>query len=425
MERVTGKFIVAMAVTAFVARSVAADGSWPTSEHGERGNWRISVGASVIGPVRSNLRTNAARMRQLSCFGTSLLRHAAAVGGGRTRAEAFAEGSGAAHGGVRMFDGGAWYDPVDLGTPNDPDYSWNWRLHDPQGLDPSGRKGYIEYNAYDAVCETVAFADGDVGTCWSSDASEWFPGLRVEAAYELYRSNRENDGCVERNARPWGVDIAFAFAYYFQRGLWKTGGEAASAAVSGRREKGFWEWWNNSYDEAQYILDYYRDTQFHDGMWGAGSFEGPGAELAVEPWQYRDVGTGSSSYSAGHSLRYRGDGDYREYSIELIARPWWEPWEWLRVFASLGLEVSRREFEWRMDVWGTDGSSCRESGDAADWRVLGLLGGGLSIQWRNFVLAGEALWRFGGDDLDVNGRMVHGGIEHGDWGFRLSLGYEF
>lgn len=54
-----------------------------------------------------------------------------------------------------------------------------------------------------------------------------------------------------------------------------------------------------------------------------------------------------------------------------------------------------------------------------------LLGGGFALQWRDLVLAGEALWRFGGDDLEVDGRTVHGGIEHGNWGFRLSLGYGF
>ena len=135
--------------------------------------------------------------------------------------------------------------------------------------------------------------------------------------------------------------------------------------------------------------------------------------------------TPTETWSSSHALRYSGDGDYHEYSIELLARPWWEPWDWLRLFASLGLEVSRREFEWSLSATGSDGSRYAESGEARDWRVLGLLGGGLSLCWHDFALAGEALWRFGGDDLDVDGRAVHGGIESGDWGFRLSLGYEF
>ena len=380
-----------------------------------RGVWRVSVGASVIGPVRSSIGVNGARMRQLSGFGTSLLRDAAARRSGRTRAEAFAAGSGEARGGVRTFDGGAWFDPVDSGTPNDPAYSWNWRLHDPSAADlASHGKAYVERTAYDATWETVEMGHGASG--WSSDGAEWYPGLRAEAAYELYRSEGE---------RPWGVEVAAAFAYYFQRGLWQTGGEAAAAAVREHASEGFWEWWNDSYGEAQHILDLYRDSQFHDGMWGAGSFEGPGAELAVDPWQFRDVGTETSALSSSHSLRYSGDGDYREYSIELVARPWWEPWKWLRVFGSVGAEISRREFEWSVSATGTDGSRFSESGEACDWRVLGLLGGGLSLQWQGFALAGEALWRFGGDDLDVSGRTVHGGIESGDWGFRLSLVYEF
>lgn len=403
-----------------------ANASWPTSEHGERGKWRISVGVSVIGPVRSKVGVNHAQVRQLSGFCTPIARHAAEVSGGRTKTEAFAAGSGEADpNGVMRFDGGAWYDPHDSASANDPDWSWNWRLHDPTGPDPAGRKGFTERTEYSEVSEAVVISDSGEGAGWSSDGEKQLPGLRVELAYELYRSNRENDGCVERNTQAWGVDIALAFAYYFQRELWKAGGEAATASVNGRQEDGYYEWWNDSYDTAQYGIDYDRDSQFHDGMWGAGTFVGPGFELATPEWYHRDVSTGSSSWSSSHSLGYRGRGDYREYSIELLVRPWWEPWEWLRVFGSVGAELSRRRFEWSLDAWGTEGSVYHEHGIAKDWQPYGLIGGGLSIFWRDFTLAGEALWRFGGDDLDVYGRTVRGKIKRGLWGFRLSLGYEF
>ena len=387
------------------------------SECAERGKWRVSVGASVIGGVRPRLGANCSALTSLSGFGTAIGRLGGGAGGGRSKADAHAAGSGAADpNGVRRFDGGAWYDPHDAASANDPDWSWNWRLHDPSGPDPDGKKGFTEHTAYSEVEETVARTVAGDGEGYSSDSSEWFPGLRVEVARELYRSE---------GTRPWGVDCAVAFAYYFRRGLWKTGGEAASATVNGRSEQGSYEWWNDSENTAQYILDYERDTQFRDGMWGAGTFDGPGAELETSAWRVRDLVSASDSWSSSHSLRYRGDGDYREYSLEFIARPWWEPWEWLRIFGSLGLEVSRREFEWSIAAAGTDGSVYRESGDACDWRALGLLGGGLSLQWYDFVLAGEALWRFGGEDLAVDGRAVRGDIEHGNWGFRLALGYEF
>lgn len=370
----------------------------------ERNKWRVSVGASLIGPVRSNLGVNNARMRQLSGFETSFSQNVALPRGGRSRAEAYAAGSGAADpNGVMKFDGEAWYNPVDASSANDPGWSWNWRLHDPTEVDHDGLKGFVERTAYSEVFESVTCGCG-------GDSSEWLPGLRVELSRELYYSEGE---C------PWGFDIAAAFAYYFQQNFWKTGGTAA------RREEGYYEWWNDSGDTAQYILDYERATQFRDGMWGAGTFGGPGAELETAAWRVRDVVTASESGAPSHSLSYRGDGDYREYSIELIARPWWEPWNWLRLFASLGMGVSRREFEWSISAVGSDGSAYRESGDAGDWMVHGLLGGGVSVQWYDFFITGEALWRFGGDDLEVSGRVVHGNIEHGDWGLRLSLGYEF
>ena len=405
----------ALLVLALATSAVAADS--PVARQ-ERGRWRVSVGASVIGPVKSDLGISNARMRQLSGFGSSLIQSAAACHGVRPRAEAYAAGSGATDpNGVRRFDGGAWFDPKDSASANDPGWSWNWRLHDPTGTDPDGRKGFVEYTTYSEDLESVTLTTSADGEGYSSDSSEWFPGLRVEVARELYRSEGE---------RPWGVDMAVAFACYFQKNIWKASGTAATAEVEGHREDGHYEWWNDSDDTAQYILDYERDTQFHDGMWGAGTFGGPGAELETAAWKVRDVMTDDTkSWSSSHALRYHGSGDYREYSIELIARPWWEPWEWLRIFGSVGLEVSRREFEWSIAAAGTDGSVYRESGDADDWRALGLLGGGLSLQWHDFVLAGEALWRFGGDDLAVDGRAVRGDIEHGNWGFRLALGYEF
>lgn len=389
---------------------------------GERGAWRISVGGSVIGGVKPNIGANAGNMVRLSGFGSSISelgRHGAS---GDSKEKAYALGSGTADpNGVRRFDDGAWYNPKDSAFENDDAWSWNWRLHDPGGrTDADGHKGFVEYTSYVEESETISTAIAGSGDGSSSDSSEWFPGLRVEAARELYRSE---------GPRPWGVDIAAAFAYYFQRGLWRTSGTAATATVNGSREEGKYEWWNDSENTAQYILDYEGKTQFHDGMWGVGTSDGPGAELESSAWTVPDRGnpihTGGETWSASHALRYDGNGDYREYSIELIARPWWEPWDWLRVFASLGVEISRREFEWSASAVGTDGSRFSESGEAKDWRALGLFGGGLALQWHDFVLAGEALWRFGGDGLDVNGQAVHGEIEHGNWGFRLSLGYEF
>lgn len=410
------RFVVALIPFTLVFAGVAfAESELEPRE--ERGKWRFSVGASVIGPVKSDLGVSGTRLQQLSGFGALLMERAAARRGMRSRAEAYAAGAGTAAGqnGVRRFDDGAWYDPHDSASASDPDWSWNWRLHDPTGPDPDGRRGFMERTSYFEEFESVSMATSDSRGVGSDD-SEWFPGIRVEAARELYRSEGE---------RPWGVDVASAFSYYFQRGLWQASGTAARASVHGRREEGSYEWWNDSRDTVQYILDYERDTQFHDGMWGAGSFEGPGAELESSAWNFRDVVTASEEWSAAHTLRYHGNGDYREYSIELLVRPWWEPWEWLRVFGSIGMEISRREFEWSLSASGTDGSHFSESGDACDWRVLGLLGGGFALQWHDFVLAGEALWRFGGDDLEVSGRTVHGGIKSGDWGFRLALGYEF
>jgi len=399
-------------VAIFLAGALPSFGGEAESAR-DRGKWRLTVGSSVVGGVKTKVGANANGMVRRSQFGMTISRFAGSSAG-RSKAEAYALGSGAANGGKRQFDDGAWYDPVDSGSAEDGEYSWNWRLHDPSGPDPDGNKGFVERTAYSELSDSefqMLLDDGRTG-----DSTDWLPGLRVEASRELYRS--------EGN-RPWGVDLAIAFAYYFQRDVRKTSGTAATATASQSRRDGYYEWWNDSHDEAQYILDYYRDTQFDGSMWGAGAFGGPGAELATDAWKFRDVVTRNTTESVSHALRYRGDGDYREYSIEVLARPWWEPWDWLRVFASLGVDVSRREFDWSMTATGTDGTRCHESDNEREWRVLGLFGGGFAVQWWGFFVMGEALWRYGGDDLSVNGETVHGHVENGDWGFRASVGYEF
>lgn len=380
----------------------------------ERRQWRVSVGASVIGPVRASLGAKAATLSALSRFSQEF--RSSTTRRGRSREEAYAAGAGTADpNGVRRFDGDAWYDPVDSASANDSEWSWNWRLHDPQGLDAGGYKGFTEYTAYSEISEVTTMEIVNGGGV-NGDSSEWFPGLRVELARELY---------VSEDERPWGVDFAVAFAYYFRKGLWKADGTAATGAINGRQNEGYYEWWNDSGDTAQYILDYERETQFHDGLWGAGSFDGPGAELANAAWQYREVATGAETWSSAQSLRYHGEGDYREYSIELLARPWWEPWERVRLFGSIGLEISHRAFKWSMEATDGAGAWFSERGKEEEWRLLGLVGGGLAVSWHDFTLAGEALYRFGGEDLDVVGQSVSGHITSGEWGFRLSLGYSF
>lgn len=403
---------LSMLLSLFVGGIAAAEEVVGLSREEEPDRWRVSVGLSIVGVVSPRIGVNHAALSAASGFFGGF----GGPGGGRSRAEAFAAGSGASDpNGVRRFDNGAWYDPHDSAYANDSDWSWNWRLHDPQSADPAGRRGFVEYTEYSQSYSSASMTTAS-GYGGSSDSSEWFPGLHIGLERELYRSDDE---------RPWGVDLGLGFSYYFRRGLWKAGGVVATGSIERRQEKGMYEWWNDSGDTAKYILDYERDTQFSDGMWGSGGFGGPGAELQSSAWNFRDLVYSSEHSSASHILRYYGDGDYQEFSFELIARPWWEPYSWLRVFGSLGVELSRRSFDWSMAVGGTDGSAFHESGEASDWCFSGLVGGGVSLRWNDFVLAGEGLYRFGGDGLGVDGLAVNGEIEHADWILRLTLGYEF
>jgi len=377
--------------------------------------WKLTVGTSVIGGVKSKMGVKSSGVVSRSDFMRSIGLPGTHVSG-TGRAAAYAAGSGAANGGKRDFAGGAWYSPKDSASQKDGQWSWNWRLHDPTELDPDGNKGFIEYTYYSEETKTISLVTGSDRGETGDNREEWLPGIRVEAAYELYASEGK---------RPWGVDFAVAFAYYFQRNLWRAEGSAAQGTEEGSREEGAFQWWNDSHNEAQYILDYYGDTEFRGGMWGSGALNGPGAELANDAWQVRELAGETSSWTKQYSLEYGAEGDYREYGIEMLVRPWWDPWEWLRLFASLGIEISHREFEWSLTAAGGDGSSCYESGEAEDWVVYGLFGGGFALTWRDFLVSGEALWRFGANDLEVDGETVHGSVEPGSFGFRLSFGYTF
>jgi len=391
-----------------------------TDEEPSRRAWHVSVGPALIGGVRPKLGLDTGRMVQASGFATAQTASRLSTAPlGPTREAAYAAGAGVDEDGQpvrRVFDGGAWYDPVDAATAAgyDNGYSWNFRLHDPAGLDPDGRKGFVETTAYVVERETIVSETVAPGRV--DDDAECMPGVRLEVARDLYVSDDE---------RPWGVECAVGFACYFARDVWKDAGTAATAAVEGSRDYRHFEWWNDSHDEAQYILDYYRETQFQGGMWGVGSSLGPGMELASDAWKVRDVRDRLETWSGAHALRYHAHGDYEAYALDFLVRPWWEPCDWLRVFGSVGLEVAYREFSWSLSVAGTDGSHASERGRERDVGVCGLLGGGVAVTWHDFFLTGEVLWRCGGNDLKVDGAAVHGDIETGDWGIRIALGYSF
>ena len=89
--------VVRVMLMSMLATSAAASESPEVRQ--ERGEWRVSVGASVIGGVRPRLGANRSALTSLSGFGTAIGRLGGGAGGGRSKGDAYAAG-------VRVVDVG-------------------------------------------------------------------------------------------------------------------------------------------------------------------------------------------------------------------------------------------------------------------------------------------------------------------------------
>ena len=159
----------------------------------------------------------------------------------------------------------------------------------------------------------------------------------------------------------------------------------------------------------------------YGGYYGIGS-----PTLAGTPLNYGDFNGSTittSSTTSGYSMD--ASGDYEEWEILLLLKPWYEIKPWWRVNATIGLGVTRSEFEYTvMANFGQDGVY-RSRNTTAEWRCCPVAGVGTLVKVWEIDLSCDFLVRISPDSMSIRGEGISGTIEKPDCILRLAAGIDF
>lgn len=367
------------------------------------GGWRISVGASYNAPAKVRLNFSPARFNGGNVLPTAsgvTLEQARRQAGGRTvngKTYYDYDGSGRHISSVSAVDqhtdavGGGDGSP-EAGTWNAHVYKGNTTIQGDSFTLASVEYGYVEQH-------------DDGGRLKLRDTDEAAtPGVLVELSRNLYHNKDYN----------FGVDLAFAVNFFFGRDIFKTSSRAYQNAgvyksgkvestispVAGRMDEDKW----------------YQDAEYY----GGGEYDGIGTVFHTP--QMHVLPNADQYYGSGSRLSARGD--YWDLEMTLALRPYYDVFEWLRIYGTFGAAVSRAEFD--LDVTGVrDGVRTNYERDYSSWDVYGIGGLGMLLRWHDFCLGFDFLARFWDRDLQIEDDIVRGSLQRGRWMFRGMIGYEF
>lgn len=369
----------------FVMCAAAAVGGLRAEEGGsEPGKgWRISVGPTFGGPLRTTMRVAPLTMPSY-----------VAPLGSQTKSEA--ERVNNAIGRSRVELGGGYYvDPEDsAGIAGE---SWNYHL--PAGSVNERTHSFDIRNSYVDVIDSgraSSFCDKDERMDY---------GASVMLEREVFRKGS------------FGVDIGGMVSWMMRDNAFKASGTVGGQSV----ETGSYLASIGIEQDVDVNDPYFVNP---DGSYGYGSFDGPGYPLIlVDPNITRTwMLDGTREVSRMHlSMK----GDYQEVELAFLIRPWYEVADWLRAVGTLGAGVSYARFSLATDV-SVDGTRTARSHEAFDaWDVYGLAGLGLMARYEDFCLGFDFLTKIGDDSLKVNSRYARGALERESTSLRIYIGCEF
>ena len=391
------------AVVTAAAFSAAADG-WAVFD----GGWRISAGAVYNFNAKASCRV-APRQGYVSPFRAGL-----------SKSEAEARASGTKTSATRTdFGNGAWIDTDDP-VCKEGDLPGKTRYYMfPRGT-WNGSQTFTLGSAEYSEVDIFRPAEGAFDRSFSDESG--MLGVNVELSRNLYHN--EDWG--------WGVDAAIGFTYFRHNKLLRCGSRwlnGSSTHSYGRRSSSL------TIDGAR--------GQYSDFNWsGDGSFYGSGGtktgpgtyvddegnEAYAGPISFNDdpdlFGDDYSESDASYGSM-SADGDYENMEILMLARPYYDVFEWLRINAIAGVVVSRQEFDLTFSLYRDGAREYHSRRDYDQWDVYGVAGLGMQFYYKDFTLGFDFLARFLDRDLDYHDRYVDGSVERGTWMFRLMLGYEF
>lgn len=366
------------------------------------GGWRISGGAVFDAGVKTHLNVKP-MLHYVSPYQPGLSREEAMRRGGGTRQPD----------GTILFDGGSWYNPNDPDNVDDAGLTKYYGfVRDAWDGGTSFSLGQAEYGEVETFVAEGTRA-GDVRD------SAPMPGFLIQLDRNLYHDAEHG----------WGVDLSFAFQFFRRRNAVRSsagflGGESRyhSGTVSTTAElptgaeggAGYDEW---NWDEGMNVYGY---GPYTGSLSPDGGFAGPIRMDWVNPVTLENPDR-VDTLTGGYRLR----GDYRNLELMLLARPYYDVLDWLRVTGTLGVVCSRQDMKMSFSTWNSQGMDYRSHRDFREWDVYGVAGLGMMVYYRDFTLGFDFLARFRDDELDIRDRAYEGHAERGAWMFRLALGYEF
>lgn len=357
------------------------------------GGWRVSVGAAYNAPTKIGLKFSPVRFNG----GT-----VTPPVGYSSRAEAERIVAGKKVSATRRnytADGKVFYDSSDYRKARGGLETGSWNVQVP--YDSWDGESFELASAEYVEVRKVADGCGELKLNGTDEAA--MPGVSVELSRNLYHNAEYN----------FGVDIAFLFSYFFRTDLYKNQSYAQSDAYEVARGKS-----RATVAPVSGVREsLWRDSE---GYYGAGSYYGPGP-LFNDPVISSSLGCSSL---VQNNAWFHASGNFRELEMVLALRPYYDVFEWLRIYGTIGAAVSWSEFDLRVS-YVDNGSTSRYSRSYDQWDVYGIAGLGAMARWKNFTLGFDFFGRFLQDDLGIRDRIVHGSIGRSPWMFRGMIGYEF
>lgn len=338
------------------------------------GPWRVSAGGNMGFGLKTKMGFSAPR----SSYSTATSQ---AIGSPSDISERLANGERVS------FLGGAFIDPSS-GNMSAP-YTQNWRIP-VSGLDRT--TGAMTLNSAQL---------GGISGSASDSASVY--GASLELARTLYA-----------HESGFGVDFAFGVSWMKRNGCFK-------AKASGTYMDSSSYVYTPSAGSSNYAVLTSPYLQESGGYYGAGGSGGFGPVL-----DYSDFGAGTIDYSSytGH-YSINATGDYEEWEFAFMLKPWWEVTDFWRLTGTLGLGVTRSEFDYSVSASFGEGGRYVSHKTFDEWRCYGIAGLGSTVRICSFDISLDVLARFCQKDMDIHSESVNGSIEKPDLVLRLALGYEF
>lgn len=302
----------------------------------------------------------------------------------------------------------------------------NYRL--PKGVwmpEPKLSVFQIGYAEYDEIIS----AEDPVEAMSSSMTDESaMPGINVELSRNLWHDAEYG----------WGLDAAFA-VQYFRRNHALRGSSGWRIGTATRKSGSYSKNLTPTGDLAEMLgvpssdpdYDFFQDLIWHSdagGEYTGAGADGSGADSPLKmpgdddgnvwsPNPDQDMGSSYGSMNV--------DGDYENLELMLLARPYYDVYDWLRINGTLGVVVSRQSMEMSFSMFRDGEVDYRSNRDFSQWDVYGVGGLGLMLYYKDFTLSADFMARFLDEEMMIEDLYYRGSVRRGRWMFKLSAGYEF